>query len=79
VLGYVNEMGTWITRTSRAAVLKTAGSLSQVWLIGSIVSRYATCLDDIRQPSTAKPSERIRELFERWSIKFSPKYYEAKE
>jgi hypothetical protein len=73
VLGYVNETGTWVTKTSRAFALKTAESL------GSIVGRFGICLDDIKRPSTAKPSDGIRELFERWSIRFSPEYYEAKE
>jgi hypothetical protein len=78
-LGCFNDTATWTTKTWRTAALNAVESLSQDWLIGSIVRRHAYYLDDIRQPSAAKPSERLRELFERWSIKFSAEYYEAKE
>ena len=31
------------------------------------------------EPLIRKPSERLREFYQRWSIKFSAEYYEAKE
>ena len=69
----------WIDKASRDAMRNTVEELSRVWLIGSIVRNYAARYNGIEQPSGEKPSERVRRFFDRWSIKFSAVYYEAKE
>jgi hypothetical protein len=45
-------------------------------LIGPIVNRYFARYGSMY---STRPSEQVRGLFERWSIKFSADYYEAKD
>jgi hypothetical protein len=68
-------------RTAKAFRETTTGALrhlSQAWLIGPVVRRFLSELERMGQPSE-KASERLGRAFERWSIKFSAEYYEAKE
>jgi hypothetical protein len=72
-VGWLNGTVAWIGKASRDAMRNNVEELSRVWLIGSIVRNYAA------RYSGDKPSERELRVFERWSIRFSAVYYEAKE
>jgi hypothetical protein len=72
LLGWLNGTVAWIGKASRDAMRNNVEELSRVWLIGSIVRNYAA------RYSGDKPSERELRVFERWSIRFSAVYYEAK-
>jgi len=67
---------TWIRKPWSEIVLRLIGAFSGAPLIGSIMSRY-----DARYGSVdfIRPTEQVRALFERWSMKFSADYYEAKD
>ena len=67
---------TWIRKPWSEIVLRLLGTFSGAPLIGSIMSRY-----DARYGSVCsiRPTEQLRGLFERWSIRFSADYYEAKD
>lgn len=73
LLGWLNGTVAWIGKASRDAMRNNVEELSRVQLIGSIVRNYAA------RYSGDKPSERELRVFERWSIRFSAVYYEAKE
>ena len=70
---------TLIGRGAKAGGERLFVIFSEVPLIGRIVRSYAVHYGDPQCRSTAKASERVRGFFQRWSIKFSPEYYEARE
>src|SRR5262245_26140252 len=71
---------TWIGRTSRAVASRIVERFSAVPLIGPIVGSYAAHYTSAEEDQGAeRPSEKVSSFFERWSIKFSAEYYEAKE
>lgn len=75
----VDSMATWIGKASRAAMTWTVEGLSRIPLICVIVTRYAAHYDGVDQQRAERVSEKVSGFFERWSIKFSAEYYEAKE
>jgi hypothetical protein len=68
-----------IRKASRATVAGTVDGLRRVPLIGSIVGSYAIHYGGANQLDAERFSERASRFFERWSIKFSPEYYEARD
>jgi len=69
-----------LARMIRSAVAWTVGALARMPLIGPAIGSYAAHYDRAAQrDSTAPLSERVQGFFERWSIKFTAQYYEAKE
>ncbi len=58
---------------------RLAEGLSGAPLIGPLVRRYAEHYDAVEQRHEAKLSDRMGGMLERWSIKFTPEYYEAKD
>jgi hypothetical protein len=72
----VTEMLAWIRKPWPELMLRTLETFSGAPLVSSIVNRYFA--PDGSLYST-RPSEQVRGLFERWSIKFSAEYYEAKD
>jgi hypothetical protein len=62
----------------RDATSNALERLSAGRLIGPIVKRYASHFKRVEQRDE-KVSEKLRGVFERWSVKFSAEYYEAKE
>jgi hypothetical protein len=64
---------------ARALTTRAVEYSSAVPLIGAILGGYAAHYGGAQEPSTEKLSQRMRGFFERWSIKFSAEYYEAKE
>jgi hypothetical protein len=69
-----------IGAASRTLMLRTVQELSSFPLVGSMIASYAARYESNDQGAqVVRPSEKIRELFQRWSIKFSIEHYEAKE
>ena len=75
----LNGVATRIGNALRAATMQAVGGLSRVPLIGSIVTSYGAHYAAVDQQRAERFSEQASGLFERWSIKFSAEYYEAKE
>ncbi len=75
----LNGMTAWIGKGARDAIGNIFEKLSGVRLIGPIVTNYATHYGSVEVRDVENISERMRGFFERWSIKFSAEYYEAKE
>ena len=63
----------------RKATRETFDRLSDVSLIGPVVRSYAAHYRKVEHRNSEKLSEKLSGFFERWSIKFSAEYYEAKE
>ena len=72
----ITDMLTWIPRPWPDVMLRLLETFSGAPLIGSIVNRYFARYGSMY---SMRPSEQVRGLFERWSIKFSADYYEAKD
>src|SRR5262245_32824991 len=70
------DMLTWVRRPWRDVMLRLLETFSGAPFVSSILNRYY-----VRYGSaySTRPSEQVRGLFERWSIKFSADYYEAKD
>jgi hypothetical protein len=65
---------------STASLLRIAGDrLSKIPFVSSAVRRYAEDHPSADSPADGKFSNRVGDFFARWSIHFSPEYYEAKE
>lgn len=63
-------------RTATTALL---GLMTAIPLLGLIVRHYGDHYDKANQRPAGLLTERVRGMYDRWSIKFSPEYYEAKE
>jgi hypothetical protein len=62
---------------SRIAAARVVGGLRAMPLVGAAVGRYEAHYDRVAERPPL--SERMHEVFARWSIKFSAQYYEAKD
>jgi hypothetical protein len=74
----LNGTAVRIAKAFRDAMSNTFERLSGAWLIGPVVSSYASDFKSVQQRH-GKVSKKLSGVFERWSIKFSAEYYEAKE
>ncbi len=72
----LTDMLTWIRKPWPDVMLRLLETFSGGPLVSSIVNRYFARYGSVY---SARPSEQVRGLFERWSIKFSADYYEAKD
>jgi hypothetical protein len=72
----LTDMLTWIRKPWPEVVLRLLETFSGAPLISPIVNRYFARYGSVY---STRPSEQVRGLFERWSIKFSADYYEAKD
>ncbi len=79
LIAALNTVMAWIGRISRAAMRRTIEGLSRLPLSGPIIRRYAVHYDRADERSAERFSEKATGFFERWSIKLSPEYYEARE
>jgi hypothetical protein len=70
------DMLAWIRRPWPDVMLRLLETFSGAPLVSSMVSRYFARYGKVY---STRPSEQVRGLFERWSIKFSADYYEAKD
>jgi hypothetical protein len=72
----LTDMLTWIRKPWPDVMLRLLETFSGAPLISPIVNRYFARYGSVY---STRPSEQVRGLFERWSIKFSADYYEAKD
>src|SRR5262249_25934611 len=72
----LTDMLAWIREPWPDVMLRLLETFSGAPLIGPIVNRYFARYESVY---STRPSEQVRGLFERWSIKFSADYYEAKD
>jgi hypothetical protein len=77
--GGLNGMAARIRKAFRDARSNAVERLSGVRLIGPVVMNCASHYESVEQRHAEKASEKLSGAFERWSIKFSAEYYEAKE
>jgi hypothetical protein len=73
------RLGVRIAAACRAAAAALFAALSRTRLLGPVLRSYAAQYDRIERPDAGPVSDRLRGFFQRWSIKFSAEYYEAKE
>jgi hypothetical protein len=80
VLDGQNDLAARFGKAMRMIARRTIRGLSGLPLIGPIIRRYEKHYDEAsEQESPQKLSERIKGFYERWSIKLSVEYYEAKD
>jgi len=76
--GSLNDMAERMGKAFHHAMSNAFERLSGVRIIGAIVRNYASQYENVEKRNE-KVSERLSGVFERWSVKFSAEYYEAKE
>jgi hypothetical protein len=76
--GRLDTLASW-GKAFRNVTSETLDRLSDVRLIGPVVRSYAAHYRKVEHRNSEKLSEKLSGFFERWSIKFSAEYYEAKE
>ncbi|HEY1363274.1 MAG TPA: hypothetical protein VGF60_13620, partial [Xanthobacteraceae bacterium] len=74
----LGEAAARLAGLSRDILLRLLAALAAAPVIGAVVSRYMEHYGSAPKQET-RPSEHFRELFERWSIKFSAEYYEERD
>jgi hypothetical protein len=79
VLFAINAIAAGIGQVTRTMAAYSFGVLSKVPLLGGIVRRYEAHYDTANRAPAVKVSDRTREFVQRWSVKFTAEYYEAKE
>jgi len=80
LLDGLNDLAARIGRAMRAIATGTMQGLSGLPLAGPIIRRYQTHYDAAAgQESPQKLSEKVKGFFERWSVKVSAEYYQAKD
>jgi hypothetical protein len=80
LLDGLNDLAAWTGRATRITARRTIRRLSRLPLIGPIIRRYEEHYDEAaEEENPQKLSERIKGFYERWSIKLSVEYYEAKD
>jgi hypothetical protein len=75
----LNGTVAWMSRTTWIAMARLVAGLSRLPMVGGIVQRYVAHYDHANRVPTEKFSDKARGFFERWSVKFTVEYYEAKE
>jgi hypothetical protein len=79
LLSALRGAAAWSGGTARAVMTGTVEGLSALPVIGPIVGSYAAHYTSAEEQDAERVSEKVSSFFERWSIKFSAEYYEAKE
>jgi hypothetical protein len=72
----LTDMLTWMRKPWPDVMLRLLETFSGAPLVSSIADRYFARYGSVY---SMRPSEQVRGLFARWSIKFSADYYEAKD
>jgi hypothetical protein len=72
----LTDMLTWIRKPWPDVMLRLLETFSGGPLVSSIMDRYFARYGSVY---STRPSEQVRGLFERWSIKFSADYYDTKD
>jgi hypothetical protein len=78
-LAALNATAAAIGRGLRALAAGTVAMLSALPLFSGVVQRYKEHYEEVSRQPSAPFSDKVSDFFARWSIKFSPEYYEAKE
>jgi hypothetical protein len=79
VLATVNAAAAAIGSAVRTTAARLVEVLSKTPLLGAIVERYDAHYDEANDKPVGKFSERARDFYDRWSVKFTAEYYHAKE
>jgi hypothetical protein len=81
VLNGFNRSAVWVWRTVVHGLTLLFEGLAKVPLLGPVMRRYAEHYEAVerRGAPEEKFSEKVGNFYERWSIKFTAEYYEAKE
>jgi hypothetical protein len=79
VLGALDRSVAAGGRRARAASVRIVELLASVPLFGGIVRRYERHYDEVSRQPKPLLSRRVSDFYERWSIKFTAKYYEDRE
>jgi hypothetical protein len=79
VIAGLNASAPSIRNASRAAATRTVEGLSRIPLVGSVFKSYAVHYGGANEHDAQRFSEKASRFFERWSIKFSAEYYEARD
>ena len=79
VLAAINAAAAWVRKTTWAATTRIVAVMSRFPVFGGIVQRYTEHYDEANRAPAPKLSERTRGFFQRWSVKFTAEYYDAKE
>jgi hypothetical protein len=79
VLAVVNATAATIGGAVRTTASRLVEVLSKTPLLGAIVERYDAHYDEANDKPVGKFSERVRDFYDRWSVKFTAEYYHAKE
>ena len=72
----LTDMLTWIRKPWPDVLLRLLETFSGAPLVSSIIDRYFAGYGSLY---STRPTDQVRGLFERWSIKFSADYYETKD
>jgi hypothetical protein len=78
-LRYRRDAAIWCAGRFRTISLHVIVQASRLWLIGPHLRGLVTRFSKTAPRRTTKPSEKIRLVYARWAVKFTPSYYEAKE
>ena len=78
-VGTFNKTVAAIVAGVRAALRPLFRLLAKLPLMGSVMRSYASQYDRAGQPPPQRLSQRVKAFFQRWEIKFTPAYYEARE
>ena len=72
-----NRMAVRIGKAARAIMTRSLASLRRLPALGPIVQSYIVQYEAVEERDPENFSEKMTRFFQRWSIKFSPDYYEA--
>lgn len=79
VLAAINGAAAWTGNAVCAAMWRLAELAAKTPLLGAVIRRYDIHYDEANRVPAGKFSERVRGFYDRWSVKFTAEYYEAKE
>jgi hypothetical protein len=78
-LAGINATAAAIGNAMRSAMMWLAEFAVRTPLLGAVIRRYDIHYDEANRVPAGKFSERVRGFYQRWSVKFTAEYYEAKE
>lgn len=78
-LDVLNRTTAAIGGSARASLVWFVELLATVPLFGGIVQRYKQHYDEVSQQPNLLLSQRVSDFYERWSVKFTARYYEDRE
>jgi hypothetical protein len=79
MLAGINRAAAWLRDTTWALMTRIVAALSRFPIFGGLVQRYTEHYDQANREPVVRFSYKVRGFFERWSVKFTAEYYDAKE